>query len=171
MKKSKRNNIGCLIAVVIIMVACQVLASCKAHQSLVSERVVYDTVWSVKVVHDSIRGAVVEREITRIVPHIIRVGDTTIVYSDTIVNRNSEKNNYIYRNIYSDAGKISMDTARVTEKYAPKQEQKNEKASKNKKIFWIGVIIGMLITLAIVHRKAVISFIGRLAKRHLRLFK
>lgn len=166
MSKDKRNNIGCLIAVVIIMVACQVLASCKAHQSLVSERVVYDTVWSVKVVHDSIRGAVVEREITRIVPHIIRVGDTTIVYSDTIVNRNSEKNNYIYRNIYSDAGKISMDTAHVTEQQAPVQKQKDEKASeKYKKMFWIGMIVGVLITLAIIYRKAVISFMSRLAKR------
>ena len=100
MKKSKRNNIGCLIVVIIIMVACCILASCKAHQSLVRERVVYDTVWSVKVVHDSIKGVTVEREITRIVPHIVRVGDTTIIYSDTIISRNTENNNYVYRNIY-----------------------------------------------------------------------
>lgn len=166
MSKDKRNNIGCLIVAIIILVACQVLASCKAHQSIVSERVVYDTVWSVKVVHDSIRGAVVEREITRIVPHIIRVGDTTIIYSDTIISRNTENNNYVYRNIYRDNGKVSRDSAGTAVRNASPAPQKAETVKKHKwRLFWAGMILGVLITLAIVNRKVIVGFTKRLAKR------
>lgn len=151
------------------LVACAVisllLGSCKPHQNVVlSERVVYDTVWTTKVVHDSIKGTRVEREITKIVPHVIRVGDTTIIYSDTIINKNIENNTYISKNEQKDQGRISNDSARIEEKKAEKAVAKQQPIQRWR-IFWYGILAGIIVTLCYKNRKKIIGFIKRFIRR------
>lgn len=166
-EENRMDPIGCLISIIIALLICAMLGSCKTRQSVVSERVVYDTVWSVKVVHDSINGVRVEKEITKIIPHIIRVGDTTIIYSDTIVNRSTDNNTYLTKYIYQGQGKISKDSARIEEKKSAPVKNKEAKKGKDSKwrLFWTGLILGMLVILVINNRKKIVSFIRRLAKR------
>lgn len=155
---------GTLLGIIACAIISFFLSSCKAHQSVVSERVVYDTVWSVRTVHDSIKGTRIEREITRIVPHIIRVGDTTIVYSDTIINKNIENNTYISKNEQKDQGKISNDSARIEEKKAGKAVAKQQ-PTQRWRMFWHGIIVGILITICFRNRKKIVGLIRRLVKR------
>lgn len=146
---------------------CAILGGCKTRQSVISERVIYDTVWTTKVVHDSINGTRVEREITKIVPHIIRVGDTTIIYSDTIINRSTDNNTYLTKYVYQVQGKISKDSARIEEKKVMPTQKVKAKDKKDSKwrSFWTGVILGVLVTLCIRYHKNIAGFIKRLAKR------
>lgn len=167
MGKKRLKSVWCLISIIIALIVCALLGSCKTRQSVISERVVYDTVWTTKVVHDSINGVRVEREITRIVPHIVKVGDTTIVYSDTIINRSTDNNTYLTKYIYQDQGKISKDSARIEEKKSVPAQKVNAKDKRDTKwrLFWAGVIVGVLVTLCIKYRKKIAGFIKRLAKR------
>lgn len=154
-----RGGIEILIGIIIAMIFCALLGSCKTRQSVVGERVVYDTVWTTKVVHDSINGVRVEKEITRIVPHIIRIGDTTIVYSDTTIIRNVEGSNYVYKNYYQDKGKISKDSARIEEKKALPASKGKDKSESKWRLLWTGIIVGVLIALVFRYRKKIITFI------------
>lgn len=157
MEEKRLKSVWCLISIIIALIVCALLGSCKTRQSVISERVVYDTVWTAKVVRDSINGVRVEREITRIVPHIVKVGDTTIVYSDTIINRSTDNNTYLTKYIYQDQGKISKDSARIEEKKSVPAQKVNAKDKKDSKwrLFWMGIIIGLLSTLAITSWKKI----------------
>lgn len=166
-EENRINPLGCLISIIIALIICAMLGSCKTRQSVVRERVVYDTVWSVKVVHDSINGVRVEREVVKVTPHIIRVGDTTIIYSDTIINKSTDNNTFLTKYVYQDQGKISKDSARIEEKKAAPSQKDKDKSKKDSKwrLFWTGIIVGVLVILVFNNRKKVSSFIRRLAKR------
>lgn len=150
---------------IIVCLIISFLTSCKTRQSVISERVVYDTIWTTKVVHDSIKGNKVEKELVRIVPHVVRLKDTTIVYSDTTIIKNVEGNTIVYKQYYQDKGKISKDSANVEKKQTVLNKQTNTKTEHKWRMFWIGIITGILITLSLKYRKAIVSFIKRLAKR------
>lgn len=156
-----RDGCGMIIGLILGIIICALLGSCKTRQSVIKERVVYDTVWTVKTVHDSINEVRVEKEITRIVPHVIRVGDTTIVYSDTTIIRNVEGSNYVYKNYYQDKGQISKDSARIEEKKSlPAQKAKNKGKDSKWKMFLSGIIVGLLVALVFRYRKKIFSFKG-----------
>lgn len=158
------NPIGCLVAVIIAMILCALLGSCKAPQSTISGRVVYDTVWTEKTAQSAKNDSIVYRERIVVQPHVIRVGDTTIVYSDTTIVRVAENNHYITRNFYQDKGQIVRDTAYKKEiQYVP--QEKTKTVYKNKwRLFWVGIIIGVLIALVIKFRKQIATFTRRILK-------
>ena len=100
---------GLLWAIVICAII-SLLCGCKTRQSVIKERVVYDTVWTQKSQDRAKNDSVVYRERIVVQPHVIHVGDTTIVYSDTTIVRVAETNRYYTNNITSDKGKIIRDT-------------------------------------------------------------
>lgn len=161
-----KGGLEILVGLILGMIICAVMGSCKTRQGVIKERVVYDTVWSVKTVHDSINGVRVEKEITRIVPHVIRVGDTTIVYSDTTIIRNVEGSNYVYKNYYQDKGQISKDSARIEEKkLLPAQKEKDKGKDFKWRVFWTGIIIGLLVALVFRFRKKIFSLLKGFIRR------
>ena len=91
------------ICVVVFFVAFLfALIGCASGRSVIKERVVYDTAWVQKTQDRTKNDSVVYRERIVVQPHIISVGDTTIVYSDTTIVRMSETNRYYTNNITSD---------------------------------------------------------------------
>lgn len=159
------NPIGCLIAVILAMLFCAIIGSCRAPQSTVSERVVYDTVWTEKVAQNAKNDSIVYREKIVVQPHVIRVGDTTIVYSDTTIVRVAENNHYVTRNIYQDQGKIRVDTAYKKEiQYVTKNTAVKDTSAKWRAL-WAGIAIGILLMLLYKHRNTLVCLFRRLAKR------
>lgn len=162
-----RNPIGCIVAVILALLFCALLGSCKAPQSTIRERVVYDTVWTEKAAQSTRNDSVVIRERVQIVPHVIRVGDTTIVYSDTTIVRATLNNRYITRNVYQGEGTITHDTAYVEKKATVSKKENAAKDSSHKwRLLWVGFAIGIILSLLVIYRKAVVCFIRRLAKRN-----
>lgn len=145
------------------------LCGCKTRQSVVKERVVYDTVWTQKTQDKAKNDSVVYRERIVVQPHIIHVGDTTIVYSDTTIVRVAETNRYYTNNITSDKGKIIRDTVySQTTKIVPKTDYKTKVVTKTKsswKLFWIGILAGIIVALLYKYRKKVFLIVSKCVKR------
>lgn len=160
------NPIGCLVAVIITLIVCALLGSCKVPQSTIGERVVYDTIWTEKAQQSAKNDSIVYRERIVVQPHVIKVGDTTIVYSDTTIVRVAENNHYITRNVYQDKGQIIRDTAYRKEiQYVPQTKVMTTPTYKNKwQLFWFGIIVGVLIALVIKFRRNITTFIRRILK-------
>lgn len=156
--------IGMLIGLILGLVICACLGSCKAHESVITTRTVYDTVWSVKSAQNAKNDSVIYRERVEIVPHIVKVGDTTIVYSDTTIVRVAERNLYRTNNVYSDQGKILRDTAYIEKQVPTKQLNA---ATKHKGVskwhVWLfGILIGVLLAVAWKDRKKIVkAFLNR----------
>lgn len=157
------NPLGCLIAVIIAMLFCAILGACKTRESVQSERVVYDTIWSEKTAQSAKNDSIVYRERIVVQPHVIRVGDTTIVYSDTTIVRVAEQNHYITRNVYQDKGQIIRDTAYI-EKQVPVTVKESAKSENKWATIWVGILIGIALALAVKYRKTLLSFIRRLIR-------
>lgn len=154
---------GLLWAIVICAII-SLLCGCKTRQSIIKERVVYDTVWTQKTQDRAKNDSVVYRERIVVQPHIIHVGDTTIVYSDTTIVRVAETNRYYTNNITSDKGKIIRDTVYV----APKTDNGTKVVTKTKnnwKLFWLGIIIGIVCLLVFKYRKMFLLIVSKFAKR------
>lgn len=154
---------GLLWAIVICAII-SLLCGCKTRQSIIKERVVYDTVWTQKTQDRAKNDSVVYRERIVVQPHIIHVGDTTIVYSDTTIVRVAETNRYYTNNITSDKGKIIRDTVYV----APKTDNGTKVVTKTKnnwKLFWLGIIIGIVCLLVFKYRKKFLLIVSKFAKR------
>lgn len=163
---------GCfcqLFAIIVALLLCALLGSCKSREMVVKEKIVYDTVWTVKVVHDSVRGTVLQREITKITPHVIRLRDTVIVYSDTSYISNTDTVTYIFHNYYQDSGRVVHDTLWLSGSLPEKP--KSGTYGEQRAPGWL--ITGACVALAtgllyfiIRNRKKVVCFIRRLASRH-----
>lgn len=141
---------------------CALLGSCRTRQYVVSNRTVRDTVWTVKTVRDSSNARVVERETTRIVPHIIHVGDTTIIYSDTTIIRNTEGSTYIYHNGTNDHGALHTDTAMVIRTVPYNDTTHRNQAADNQakwRMYWLGIATALLLCLLLANRKRISAFI------------
>lgn len=155
----------------IIIAAAEALTSCRARQAVVSERTIYDTVWTEKTHQSQRNDSVTVREVLRIVPHIIRVGDTTIIHSDTTIIQTVERNHYDTRNIYQNEGRIRVDTAYIERTHTVAQPTNNSSADRRKavrnrlKMAALTAILAMVISLLIRYRKQIVMFIRRLAKR------
>ena len=155
---------GLLWAIVICAII-SLLCSCKTRQSVIKERVVYDTAWTQKTQDRSKNDSVVYRERIVVQPHVIHVGDTTIVYSDTTIVRVAETNRYYTNNITSDKGKIIRDTVySQTTKLMPKVEQKVV-AKSSWKLFWLGIIVGIVCLLVFKYRKKFLLIVSRCVRR------
>ena len=154
---------GLLWAIVICAII-SLLCGCKTRQSVIKERVVYDTVWTQKTQDRAKNDSFVYRERIVVQPHVIHVGDTTIVYSDTTIVRVAETNRYYTNNITSDKGKIIRDTVYV----APKTDNGTKVVTKTKnnwKLFWLGIIIGIVCLLVFKYRKKFLLIVSKFAKR------
>ena len=154
---------GLLWAIVICAII-SLLCSCKTRQSVIKERVVYDTVWTQKTQDRAKNDSVVYRERIVVQPHVIHVGDTTIVYSDTTIVRVAETNRYYTNNITSDKGKIIRDTVYV----APKTDNGTKVVTKTKnnwKLFGLGIIIGIVCLLVFKYRKKFLLIVSRCVRR------
>lgn len=151
---------GCgVVAAIVIGLLCLFLGGCKGRETLVRERVAYDTAWLEKLAHSERKDSVVYRERVEIVPRFYRTGDTTLVSMDTTIVRLTERNAYRTYNIYSDSGRISKNRVAVSKTgTATKTESKWRR-------LWQGVIIGILLTLAAVYGKRLFCFIKRMALR------
>lgn len=163
---NRLNPSCCLVLLIIGTVLFILFGSCRTHGS-VSSRVVYDTVWSVKVIHDSIQGTRVEREMVRIEPHIVRLKDTTIIYADTTVVRNVEGQTVIYKQYLHDRGEISKDSAYKKESQYVSREKTNTDCLYKWRLLWVGILIGVLAALIVRYRRTIAAFIGRMVMRRL----
>ena len=140
------------------------MIGCASGRSVIKERVVYDTAWVQKTQDRAKNDSVVYRERIVVQPHIIRVGDTTIVYSDTTIVRMSETNRYYTNNITSDKGKIIRDTVYSL----PKTDNGTKVVTKTKsnwKLFWIGISAGIIIALLYKYRKKVFLIVSKCVRR------
>ena len=154
---------GLLWAIVICAII-SLLCGCKTRQSVIKERVVYDTAWVQKTQDRAKNDSVVYRERIVVQPHIIHVGDTTIVYSDTTIVRVAETNRYYTNNITSDKGKIIRDTVYV----APKTDKGTKVVTKTKsswKLFFVGILAGIIVAILYKYRKKFLLIVSRCAKR------
>ena len=154
---------GLLWAIVICAII-SLLCGCKTRQSVIKERVVYDTAWVQKTQDRAKNDSVVYRERIVVQPHVIHVGDTTIVYSDTTIVRVAETNRYYTNNITSDKGKIIRDTVYSL----PKTDNRTKVVTKTKsswKLFFVGVLAGIMVAILYKYRKKVFLFVSRCVKR------
>ena len=159
---------GLLWAIVICAII-SLLCSCKTRQSVIKERVVYDTAWVQKTQDRAKNDSVVYRERIVVQPHVIHVGDTTIVYSDTTIVRVAETNRYYTNNITSDKGKIIRDTVYV----APKTDKGTKVVTKTKsswKLFFVGILAGIIVAILYKYRKKFLLIVSRCAKRGAKVF-
>ena len=159
---------GLLWAIVICAII-SLLCGCKTRQSVIKERVVYDTAWVQKTQDRAKNDSVVYRERIVVQPHIIHVGDTTIVYSDTTIVRVAETNRYYTNNITSDKGKIIRDTVYV----APKTDKGTKVVTKTKsswKLFFVGILAGIIVAILYKYRKKFLLIVSRCAKRGAKVF-
>ena len=161
----KKLNLLFWIAVVCVLLS--LLCGCKTRQSVIKERVVYDTVWTQKTQDRAKNDSVVYRERIVVQPHIIHVGDTTIVYSDTTIVRVAETNRYYTNNITSDKGKIIRDTVySQTTKIVPDEKTKVVTKTKSSwKLFWIGILTGICVALLYKYRKKVFLIVSKCVRR------
>ncbi len=157
---------GLLWAIVICAII-SLLCGCKTRQSVIKERVVYDTVWSQKSQDRAKNDSVVYRERIVVQPHVIRVGDTTIVYSDTTIVRVAETNRYYTNNITSDKGKIIRDTVySQTTKIVPDEKTKVVTKTKSSwKLFLVGILAGIMVAILYKYRKKFLLIVSKFAKR------
>lgn len=140
------------------------LIGCASGRRVIKERAVYDTAWVRKTQDRAKNDSVVYRERIVVQPHIIRVGDTTIVYSDTTIVREAETNRYYTNNITSDKGKIIRDTVYI----APKTDNGTKVVTKTKsswKLFWMGISAGIIVALLYKYRKKVFLIVSDCVKR------
>ncbi len=153
------------ICVVVFFVAFLfALIGCASGRSVIKERVVYDTAWTQKTQDMAKNDSVVYRERIVVQPHIIRVGDTTIVYSDTTIVRMSETNRYYTNNIISDRGKIIRDTVYSL----PKTDNGTKVVTKKKsswKLFFVGVLAGIIVAILCKYQKKIFLFVSRCVRR------
>lgn len=159
---------GLLWAIVICAII-SLLCGCKTRQSVIKERVVYDTAWVQKTQDRAKNDSVVYRERIVVQPHVIHVGDTTIVYSDTTIVRVAETNRYYTNNITSDKGKIIRDTVYV----APKTDKGTKVVTKTKsswKLFFVGILAGIIVAILYKYRKKFLLIVSRCAKRGAKVF-
>ena len=164
MEEAIINTLKALFWSIVLCAIISLLCGCKARQSVIKERVVYDTAWTQKTQDRAKTDSVVYRERIVVQPHIIRVGDTTIVYSDTTIVRVAETNRYYTNNITSDKGKIIRDTVYI----APKTDNGTKVVTKTKsswKLFWMGISAGIMVAILYKYRKKVFLFVSRCVKR------
>lgn len=163
------NRLRILFWIAVVCVLLSLLCGCKARQSVIRDRIVYDTVWTQKTQDRAKNDSVVYRERIVVQPHIIHVGDTTIVYSDTTIVRVAETNRYYTNNITSDKGKIIRDTVySQTTKIVPKTNEKTKVVTKTKnnwKLFWIGILAGIIVALLYKYRKKVFLIVSKCVRR------
>ena len=158
MEEAIINTLKALFWSIVLCAIISLLCGCKARQSVIKERVVYDTAWTQKTQDRAKNDSVVYRERIVVQPHIIRVGDTTIVYSDTTIVRVAETNRYYTNNITSDKGKIIRDTVYI----APKTDNGTKVVTKTKsswKLFWMGISAGIMVAILYKYRKKVFFFL------------
>ena len=159
-----------LLWAIVICALISLLCGCKTRQSVIKERVVYDTVWTQKTQDRAKNDSVVYRERIVVQPHIIHVGDTTIVYSDTTIVRVAETNRYYTNNVTSDKGKIIRDTVySQTTKLMPKVEQKVV-TKNNWKLFGLGIIVGIVCLLVFKYRKKFLLIVSKCVRRGANVF-
>ena len=156
---------GLLWAIVICAII-SLLCGCKTRQSVIKERIVYDTAWTQKTQDRAKNDSVVYRERIVVQPHVIHVGDTTIVYSDTTIVRVAETNRYYTNNITSDKGKIIRDTVySQTTKIVPDEKTKVVTKTKSSwKLFFVGVLLGIIVALLYKYRKKVFLIVSKCVK-------
>lgn len=121
--------------------------ACASHRETITDRVRYDTVWTVKVAQNAKNDSVVYRERVEIVPKLIHVGDTTILHLDTTIVRVTERNLYTTRNVYQDQGRIVRDTVKV-DKIMPVKQASNKTVPKWK-LVGVGLFLGLIICFVI----------------------
>lgn len=158
------NRLRILFWIAVVCVLLSLLCGCKTRQSVIKDRIVYDTVWAQKTQDRAKNDSVVYRERIVVQPHIIHVGDTTIVYSDTTIVRVAETNRYYTNNITSDKGKIIRDTVYV----APKTDNGTKVVTKTKnnwKLFGLGIITGIVCLLVFKYRKKFLLIVSRCVRR------
>ena len=157
---------------IVICAIISLLCGCKTRQSVIKERVVYDTVWTQKTQDRAKNDSVVYRERIVVQPHVIHVGDTTIVYSDTTIVRVAETNKYYTNNITSDKGKIIRDTVySQTTKIVPDKETKVVTKTKSSwKLFFVGILAGIMVAILYKYRKKFLLIVSRCAKRGANVF-
>lgn len=154
------NACGLVAAIAIGLLASLVLGGCKGRETLVKERVVYDTAWIKKLAQSERNDSVVYRERVEIVPRFIKTGDTTIINMDTTVVRLTERNVYRTYNVYSDSGRLSRSDVTVS-----KMEKVTVKTENKWRRWWQGLVAGVLLSLAAVFGKRMFCFIRRMAIR------
>lgn len=161
------RRLNLLFWICVICVLLSLLCGCKTRQSVIKERVVYDTAWTQKTQDRAKNDSVVYRERIVVQPHIIHVGDTTIVYSDTTIVRVAETNRYYTNNITSDKGKIIRDTVySQTTKIVPDEKTKVVTKTKSSwKLFFVGVLLGIIVALLYKYRKKVFLIVSKCVKR------
>ena len=161
------KKLNLLFWICVICVLLSLLCGCKVRQSVIKERVVYDTAWVQKTQDRAKNDSVVYRERIVVQPHIIHVGDTTIVYSDTTIVRVAETNRYYTNNITSDKGKIIRDTVNSqTTKIVPDEKTKVVTKTKSSwKLFFVGVLLGIIVALLYKYRKKVFLIVSKCVKR------
>ena len=154
-----------LLWAIIICALISLLCGCKTRQNVIKEQVVYDTAWTQETQDRAKNDSIVYRERIVVQPHIIHVGDTTIVYSDTTIVRVTETNRYYTNNITSDKGKNLRDTVySQTTKLMPKVEQKVVNKS-SWKLFFVGILAGIMVALLHKYRKKVFLIVLKIISK------
>ncbi len=164
------NPKGCLLNLLLLVVAlviCAVLGSCKSRQAVVRERyAVHDTVWSVRNDVSARRDSIVHYEFVNVRPHVLKLRDTTIVYMDTVINRSSVFNHY--NNIFhsEDKGRITRDTAYIEK---PVVKTVTQTVTKGCEFSWktllAGIIIGIALPILWKYRRKLWTAVKAVVKR------
>lgn len=149
----------------LVIVVIMLLTGCKGKQTIVTERyAVHDTVWSVRNSQAAQRDSIVYYEFVNIRPHVLKLRDTTIVYMDTVINRSSVFNHY--NNIFhsEDKGRVTRDTAYIEKPVdnSLPRSGKAEEVSRPWKTLLVGIIIGVLLSIAWKHRKKLRTVVKRI---------
>lgn len=161
------NPKGCLLNLLLIVVAlviCAMLGSCKARQTVVRESyAVHDTVWSVRNDVSARRDSIVYYEFTDVRPHVIKLRDTTIVYTDTIIRSVANNTRYVGLWQYRDTGRIVRDTACVDRKVVVSKKENATKEDSHKwRLLAAGIVIGIALSLLWKHRGKLWAVVKRI---------
>lgn len=151
------NMLSCLIGVIIGLIVCALMGSCKSHERIISDHSCHDSTWMVKVTENGHGDSIVYKERIFVVPRIVRVGDTTLVTMDTTIYKYTERtvNNNINR--YYNTGKSMKDSSKV-ESLEPSEKEKRKSGGIQWKTLVCGIAAGAIITLVVLilsYRKAI----------------
>lgn len=157
---------GCLsvvtvMAALLITLLLCLLTSCKSGKEMTGDHLRYDSVYSAISRLTDRHDSVVYQERVVVQPHIIRVGDTTIVKMDTTIVRNTTRNVYSTISNSTDQGRIVRDTAYVERKVPVKASAAKAEPTHKWRAWWLGVIVGVLLAVAVKYRKKIFNVIAR----------
>lgn len=172
-----------IIGIVLGAVVCLILGSCRSTRTITDTRhtVTHDTVTVRAAATSDRHDSTFYRELVRIVPRIITVGDTQIVTTDTTITRYRDR--LVFHTVTDTAYRdriltTATDSSFVAAYNRPSTPTGNSEAlsppitarprlqptttGHRWRSYWLGILSGILLSILFTHRRQLLSFIRRL---------